>query len=92
PYIDNGRLKLIGVSGDKRMDVVPDAPTLAEQGLREDAYRLVGWVALAAPKDTPAPIVARLAREMHDMVRTPQVQARLIDMGFIPTGNSPTEF
>lgn len=92
PYIDNGRLKLIGVTGDKRMDVLPDAPTLAEQGLREDAYRLVGWVALAAPKDTPAPIVARLAGEIHDMVRTPQVQARLIDMGFIPTGNSPTEF
>lgn len=92
PYIDNGRLKLIGVTGDTRMDVLPTAATLAEQGLRDEAYRVVGWVALAAPKATPAPIVERLAQEIHDMVRTPQVQARLIDMGFIPLGNSPEEF
>ncbi len=92
PYVDNGRLTLIGVTGDTRMAVLPAAATLAEQGLRDEAYRVVGWVALAAPKATPAPIVARLAREIHDMVRTPDVQARLIDMGFIPLGNSPEEF
>lgn len=92
PYIDNGRLALIGVTGKQRMQVLPDAPTLAEQGLEDEAYRVVGWVALAAPIQTPQPVVARLAGLMQAMTRTQDMQERLSAMGFIALGNTPEAF
>ena len=92
PYVDNGRLALIGVTGEQRMQVLPDSPTLAEQGLTDDAYRVVGWVAIAAPIQTPKPVVARLAGLMQTMTRTPDMRERLSAMGFIALGNTPEAF
>lgn len=92
PYIDSGKLKVIGTTGDKRMAVLPAVPTLAEQGFKDDAYRLVGWVAMAAPVKTPTAIVDRLARETAAIFAEPDVRQRIIDMGFVPVASSPAEF
>lgn len=92
PYVDNGRLKIIGVTGAERMEVLPNASTLAEQGLKDDAYSAVGWVGLAAPAKTPADIVARISAEVQAIVQLPEVRERISAMGFVPVGNTPAAF
>lgn len=81
-HLDSGRLRAIGVSGDKRMATLPKVPTLAEQGLKDEAYRITGWLAVAAPGATPKPIVDRLAREVHKALQLPDVRERVASMGF----------
>ena len=55
PHIEAGKLKAIGVSGERRMGTLPNVPSLAEQGLNDEAYRVAGWLAFGAPAGTPAP-------------------------------------
>jgi tripartite-type tricarboxylate transporter receptor subunit TctC len=92
PHIDSGKLKAVGVTGDQRMPVLPNVPTLVEQGLKDDAYRLTGWVALAAPAKTPADIVQRLAKEVAAVSQAPDVRERIVAMGFIPLADTPEGF
>ena len=82
PHIEAGKLKAIGVSGEKRLSALPSVPTLAEQGLTDEAYRLTGWLAVAVPAKTPAPIVQRLSDEIRKATRQPDVQQRVAAMGF----------
>ena len=44
PYIDAGKLKAIGVTGEQRISVLPNVPTLVEQGLKDEVYRVTGWL------------------------------------------------
>lgn len=55
PFIDAGRLKAIGVTGRERMEILPQLPTIHEQGVQDDAYSIAGWVAMGAPAGTPSP-------------------------------------
>ena len=92
PHIDAGKLKAIGVSGERRMSTLPDVPTLAEQGLKDEAYRVTGWLAVAAPAKTPKPIVERIAGEVRKATQQPDVQARIAAMGFEIKDSSPEAF
>ncbi|RYZ05286.1 MAG: tripartite tricarboxylate transporter substrate binding protein, partial [Comamonadaceae bacterium] len=69
PHIESGKLNALGVSGDRRMGALPDVPTLAEQGLKDEAYRVTGWLAVAAPAKTPPAIVQKLSDEVRRAVR-----------------------
>jgi tripartite-type tricarboxylate transporter receptor subunit TctC len=60
--IQAGKLRALAVTGDTRIDVMPNVPTMAEAGLPE--YTFGTWIGLAAPAQTPAAIVARLHQEM----------------------------
>ena len=92
PYLGPGKLTIVGVTGDQRMQVLPEVPTLAEQGLKDDAYRVVGWVALGAPAKTPPAIVERLAKETAAIFAEADVRQRISDMGFVPVAAGPAEF
>ncbi len=92
PHIDSGKLKAIGVTGPTRMLVLPNVPTLAEQGLKDDVYGVVGWLGLAAPANTPKEIVQRLATEVKAITELPDVNARIVAMGFIPNADTPEAF
>jgi tripartite-type tricarboxylate transporter receptor subunit TctC len=92
PFIESRRLKVIGVTGEERMKVLPQVPTLVEQGLADDAYRIVGWVGMAAPARTPTEIVQRMAREVNAVVQQPEVRDRIIEMGFSPVAGTPEAF
>ncbi len=92
PQIDAGKIKAIGVSGERRMSILPDVPTLAEQGLKDEAYRVTGWLAIAAPAGTPKPIVQRLADEVRKATQQPDVQTRVAAMGFELKDSSPEAF
>lgn len=92
PHIDSGKIRAIGVSGERRMSTLPDVPTLAEQGLKDEAYRVTGWLAIAVPAKTPKPIVDRLAQEVRKATQQPDVQQRVAAMGFEIKDSSPELF
>ena len=81
-HLDAGKLRAIGTSGEKRMATLPKVPTLAEQGLNDEAYRVTGWLAVAAPGATPQPIIDKLASEIQKAVQSPEVRERIVGMGF----------
>ena len=74
-FIDTGKLKAIGVTGEQRISVLPNVPTLVEQGLKDDVFRVTGWVAMAAPAATPQAVVQRLADEVRTACELPDVRA-----------------
>lgn len=92
PHIDAGKIRAIGVSGERRMGTLPNVPTLAEQGLKDEAYRVTGWLAIAAPAKTPKPIVDRIAEEVRKATQQPDVRERVAAMGFDLKDSSPELF
>jgi tripartite-type tricarboxylate transporter receptor subunit TctC len=92
PFVDAGKLKAIGITGEQRMSVLPHVPTLVEQGLTDDVYRITGWVAMAAPGATPKAVVQRLADEVRAACEQPDVRAKIAALGFTPVARGPQEF
>jgi tripartite-type tricarboxylate transporter receptor subunit TctC len=91
-HADAGKLRLIGVTGEERMSTLPDLPTFAEQGVKDDAYRIVGWFGMAAPAKTPPEIVQRMAKELAAAMALPEVRAKIVAMGFLPVAGTPEAF
>ncbi|MBK6009230.1 tripartite tricarboxylate transporter substrate binding protein [Ramlibacter ginsenosidimutans] len=89
PYVQSGKLKLIGVSKGKRMPLIGDAPTIAEQGV--PGYETGTWQGVLAPKGTPEAIVQRLNTEFVRAIRNPEVRARLAGQGAEVVTMSPAE-
>jgi tripartite-type tricarboxylate transporter receptor subunit TctC len=85
-----GRIRLIGVAGDKRLAALPDVPTFAEQGIPG----LMGstWAAMIAPAGVPREIVQRMSAEVARIIRSPEVTQRLEQaMGTFAEGSTPEE-
>ena len=74
PHIKAGKLRALGVTGTKRVPILPDVPTIAESGF--PGYEAGIWFALVVPKATPAPIVERLNAEATKALRQPEMKAR----------------
>lgn len=91
-HIEAGKLKAIGVSGERRMGTLPNVPSLAEQGMNDEAYRIAGWLAIGAPAGTPAAIVERIAAEVRKATQMPDVIQRVVGMGFDIQNSSPALF
>jgi len=80
--IAGGKLKGLGVAADQRAAVVPNVPTYAEQGF--PGFTAATWVGFFAPAKTDPQILATLNAAINDILKTPEVQAKLTDMGFDP--------
>ncbi len=92
-HIDIGKLRAISFTGPNRVPALPDVPTFAEQGHREDAFTISGWLGIAATGGTPAAIVEQLAAEVRKALQTREVNARVLVAGFVPfTDDSPAGF
>lgn len=89
PHIQTGRLRPIAVTSSKRLEALPDVPTIAEAGQR--GFDMGSWQAVFAPAGTPQPIVDRLHAEIMKIVATPEVQARLKGFGMVPSTMTPAE-
>lgn len=90
PHIRSGKLRALAVATEKRSQVLPDLPTVAEAGL--PGYKVQGWNGLAAPAGTPKTIVDKLNRETVRVLSLPEVRERLLALGAEVVGNSPQQF
>ncbi|HEY7238560.1 MAG TPA: tripartite tricarboxylate transporter substrate binding protein [Burkholderiales bacterium] len=89
PPVKAGRLRALAVTSSKRSFVAPDVPTMAEAGLA--GYDISSWQAMYAPAGTPREIVARLHAETAKILRAPENQKKLSDLGLDAGGMSPDE-
>ena len=74
------------------MGTLPNVPTLGEQGLNDEAYRVAGWLAFGAPAGTPPAILERIAAEVRKATEHPDVAQRITAMGFDVQNSSPALF
>lgn len=84
PHIREGRMKAIGLTTRQRSAAAREIPTLAETQ-RFAAVDIGVWFGLFLPARTPAPIVARLQRELREVLRMPEVSGRLEGSGVTMT-------
>ena len=88
--LNAGRLKSLGIVGTQRIPALPQVATFKEQGfagLDENS-----WAGLFAPAGTPAPVVEAIQQDIARVLATPQFQAKLVDYGSLPGGQSPAAF
>ena len=85
----SGKIKMLAVTGEKRMPQLPDLPAIAEF---YPGFRTVVWNGLLAPSRTPKVIIDRIAQEAARTARDPDIIERLNKMGIDALGNSPAEF
>jgi tripartite-type tricarboxylate transporter receptor subunit TctC len=88
--IQAGALLPIGVVSDKRDPLLPDVPTLAEQGYpNTDASN---WYGLLAPAKTPPAVIGKINKAVDDAMADPAVHEKLIKAGATPVGGTPQSF
>jgi len=86
----SGRLRLIAQTGARRLDILPDLPTVAEAGI--PGYEATIWYGFLAPGKTPPPIVQQLYREIRAIADTPDVRQTLVAQGNDVVANTPEAF
>ena len=89
PHVKSGKLRPVAVTTEKRSQAMPELPTIAET---LKGYEASTWYGLLAPAGTPAPIVARLHKEVVAILGPGETRERLMSQGFEPVGNTPAQF
>jgi tripartite-type tricarboxylate transporter receptor subunit TctC len=87
--IKQGKIRAIATTGAKRAPALPDVPTVAEQGVT--GYDIGSWHAVLAPAKTPAPIVARLNKELVAILNQPDIRDKLSHEGGEVMPTTPDE-
>ncbi|MPZ46056.1 MAG: tripartite tricarboxylate transporter substrate binding protein [Betaproteobacteria bacterium] len=89
-HVENGRLRAIAVTGERRSPAMPQVPTFGEAGMKAvDASSY--WGALA-PARTPQDVVNKLSTTMAQVLKMPDVREKLAELGFDPIGGGPSEY
>ena len=87
PLVQDGRLQALGATTTTRSVVLPDMPTVAEQGF--PGFQSTAWIGAVVPAKTPEPVVRRLSKELVKIVRADDVRQRMIAIYFQPVGTAP---
>ena len=85
-----GKVRVIGLTAQKRSAAAPEMPTLHELGVT--GYDATGWFGIAAPAKVAPEIIAKLNAEIGSIIRTPEMTERLISIGSDVVGGTPEEF
>ena len=86
PYIKSGKLNALAIAGSKRSQVLPNVPTLKEQGV--DGVDVEQWYGFFAPAKTPKEVVQKLNLEIQNALNHPDVRKKLQDMNVEPQPSS----
>jgi tripartite-type tricarboxylate transporter receptor subunit TctC len=89
PRIKSGEFRALAVTGKTRWHVLPDVPTVAEQGV--PGFEVISWTGLAGPANLPKPILDRLNAELRRTLAVPDVKSKLEAMGGDPRATTPEE-
>lgn len=88
--VKSGRLKALAVTSAQRNAQLPEIPTIQELGVA--GYEVWSWFGLLAPAATPKPIVDKLNATIVDIIKQPDVQAKIIELGAVPVPETSAEF
>ncbi|ARP79944.1 ABC transporter substrate-binding protein [Bordetella genomosp. 8] len=90
PFIKAGKLRAVAVTSKERSKLMPDVPTVAEQGY--PGYELTQWHGLLAPAGTPPDIKQKLYEAVAKIMRRPDVEQKLADLGYDTASDGPAVF
>jgi tripartite-type tricarboxylate transporter receptor subunit TctC len=88
--ITTGKIKVLAVSGEKRVPRFPDIPTAKESGLPDYVYE--SWFGVMAPAGTPLPVLNKVAADIASVLRLPDVSKAIDNQGLMVVTQSPAEF
>jgi tripartite-type tricarboxylate transporter receptor subunit TctC len=88
PHTQSGKLRVLGVFDGKRLEQLPNVPTLKEAGYNLDAY---AWYCLVAPTGTPAATVDKLNRTVNDILKDKDFAAKATQLGVVRRGGTPQD-
>ncbi len=88
--VKGGRLKALAVTSAQRNPQLPEIPTIQEIGVA--GYEVWSWFGLLAPAATPKPIVDKLNASIVEIIKQPDVQAKIIELGAVPVPETSAEF
>jgi tripartite-type tricarboxylate transporter receptor subunit TctC len=84
-----GNARILAIATDKRIDSLPDIPTLIEAGVPN--FMSDTWNALSAPPKTPAPIISKLNQAVNEIIEAPDTKKQFETLNLLPAGGSPAE-
>jgi len=90
PLVKQGKLRCLGVTSSVRTPLLPDVPTIAEQGIK--GFSSYNWNGLLAPAATPRSIVARINEAVAKQLKTPQAHDLFVGQGHELGGDTPEEY
>jgi tripartite-type tricarboxylate transporter receptor subunit TctC len=90
PQVKSGKLRAIAVTTAKRSSLLPNVPTVAEQGF--PGYEVSGWYGLLAPAGVPNNVIGFLHAETVKVLKLPEIKDRMAGDGAEPVGNTPEQF
>ena len=90
PHIKSDKLNILAVTGSQRFPSLPNVPTMTESGY--PGLEANGWFGVFLPASTPKAIVDKLGAEVAAIVKSPELNKRLTDMGLIAVGSLPDDF
>jgi tripartite-type tricarboxylate transporter receptor subunit TctC len=90
PHIQTGKLRALGVTSENRSALLPQVPTMEEQGLK--AFLSSGWSGVLAPAGTPTDIIVRLNAEIAKALQGTDMKELLLSLGAEPASGTPAEF
>ena len=90
PFIKSGQLRALAVSSQKRLDSLPEVPTVAENGYA--GFEADQWYGVVAPAGTPADIVRKLNTHINQALASPELKARLQSEGAIAVPTTPEAY
>lgn len=90
PSMQTGKLKALAVAANKRLEQLPNVPTMAEAGFPD--FEVSSWNGLLAPAKTPQAIIAKLHAELVKIVAMPDIRERFSAQAAEPVGSSPEQF
>jgi tripartite-type tricarboxylate transporter receptor subunit TctC len=90
PYVKSGRLRSIAVTSLKRSSLMPEVPTIAEQGY--PGFNINYWLGLIGPANLPPAVVAKINQDVNAALKSPEVRDQFLAQGAEPAGGTPQEF
>jgi tripartite-type tricarboxylate transporter receptor subunit TctC len=90
PHIQDGQLRALAVTSEKRFALLPEVPTMIESGV--DGFVISSFQGVVAPAGTPPAVVAKLNAAVNASVDAPEMRAHLARLGATPATGTPQEF
>ncbi|WP_313620309.1 tripartite tricarboxylate transporter substrate binding protein [Achromobacter sp.] len=90
PLVKSGKLRALAVTSPKRVDALPDLPTVAESGVPQ--YAVFEWNGVLAPAGLPSDVATRIEQELRATLQDPAVRHSLQELGAQPVGSTAAEF